>query len=216
MHSSPMIKAIIFDICGVLFLPRDESHQGKHPLNSFGQACVLLRNYGINVTDEAKPLLREIYLKSSVGAITREETLSQMSAVVKSSPGDLERAFKKMYTDTSIENVELYEHVLDLKRRGYKIGILSLLFPLSKDIFIPQKYYDNFDALVVSCDDKLRKPDPRVFQLMLERLGASAHESVFVDDKKENVQASQALGMHGIRFESNDQLLEALAEVGVK
>ena len=69
---------------------------------------------------------------------------------------------------------------------------------------------------MVSCDDKLRKPDPRVFQLMLERLGASAHESVFVDDKKENVQASQALGMHGIRFESNDQLLEALAEVGVK
>ena len=196
-------------------MPRGENIQDKHPLNSFGAACRSLKNYGIIVTDEAKSLLFEIYRKSSVGEITREETINQMSEIVKSSPSDLEQAFIKMYTESSVENLELYEHLLDLRRKGYKIGLLSLLFPLSKDVFIPQKYYNNFDAIEVSCEDKLRKPDPRAFRLILERLGVNAHESVFVDDKQENVQASQELGMQGILFESNDQLIKALVEVGV-
>ncbi|XP_036791704.1 acyl-CoA dehydrogenase family member 10 isoform X5 [Oncorhynchus mykiss] len=55
------------------------------------------------------------------------------------------------------------------------------------------------EIIVESCREGLSKPDPRIYHLCLNRLGVSAHEAVFLDDLKLNVEAAAQLGMHAIK-----------------
>ena len=52
-----------------------------------------------------------------------------------------------------------------------------------------------FDEVVLSAEHGVRKPDPVIFQLVLDRLGVAAGECLFVDDSEENLAAAQRLGI---------------------
>lgn len=208
------IKALIFDVGGVLFLPKNNG-KVKHLLSSFGEACLLLKKFGIDTSRSLKVLF-DIYIKSSRGEISKEKTLDLMSKELNLSPQKLEELFGKVYRENTLENKELYAYVLELKKKGYKIGILSTQFHLSKDILIPKKYYKNFDALEISCDDKLRKPDEKAFRLILQRLKVKPKNSVFIDDKQENLDVAESIGMKTALFENNKQFLSHLKKLGVE
>ena len=64
---------------------------------------------------------------------------------------------------------------------------------------------DAFDALVISAEEKMMKPDPRIYQLALDRLDVRADEAIFLDDVQVNIEACNALGMHGVHFTSSEQ-----------
>jgi len=202
------IKALIFDVGGVLFLPKDNGKE-KHLLSSFEEACLLLKNFGVDTSESFKNL-RDIYMKSSRGDISKEETLNLMSKELKIPSEKLENLFEKVYSENTVENKNLYDYVIGLKNKGYKIGILSTQFHLSKGVLIPEKYYKNFNALEISCDDKLRKPDRKAFKLIIQRLGIRAEESIFVDDKQENLDVAKNLGMETALFENNKQFFSIL------
>jgi putative hydrolase of the HAD superfamily len=54
----------------------------------------------------------------------------------------------------------------------------------------------------------MRKPDPRIYELTISRLGGvELHECLFVDDNEQNVEAARALGMTAVQFHSNDQAI---------
>lgn len=72
-----------------------------------------------------------------------------------------------------------------------------------------------FDLVICSGDEGVAKPDRAIFQLTLERLGAEAPETVFIDDTKEHVAAAQTLGMHGIHFTTVEKLRNELEILGV-
>ena len=61
-----------------------------------------------------------------------------------------------------------------------------------------------FDVVVVSYEVGLAKPDPRIFELCLSRLGAQAGEALFVDDRAENVAAAERLGLRTLLFTGDD------------
>lgn len=61
-----------------------------------------------------------------------------------------------------------------------------------------------FDVISVSGDLKIKKPDPRIFQLTLERLGCTPEESVYIDDRRYNLEAAKALGMDTVLFNSRN------------
>ncbi|MCK5416816.1 HAD-IA family hydrolase, partial [Candidatus Parcubacteria bacterium] len=208
------IKALIFDIGGVLFLAKKNGKE-KNLLSSFREACLLLGNFGIDASMFLEELI-SIYRQSSVGNISKEETMNLMSNVLKISPKEVERLFKNVYSNNTIENNELYNYVLDLKKDNYKIGILSNQFHLSKDVLVPNKYYKNFDALEISSDDKLKKPDEKAFILILEKLKVKPEESIFVDDKQENLDVAEKLKMKTIIFKNNTQFFSRLKELGIK
>ena len=207
------IKALIFDVCGVLFLPKDKA-QDKSPLNSFREACRLLGDCGIDVSGSWDRML-EIYQKSSIGELTRDDTIASMAHISGVPGSKIEQAFHDIYRENSYENTELYARVLSLRALGYKIAILSKLFYLSKDIFIPDKYYLDLDTVGVSCDDKVKKPDEGAYTLILERLGVSPNECVFIDDKQENVDAAIKIGMAGIVFIDNGSFDHELENLGI-
>lgn len=71
------------------------------------------------------------------------------------------------------------------------------------------------DGGILSYRDRLIKPDPAVYKLLLERYGLAAQESVFIDDTLVNVEAAEKLGIHGIRFVTKEQADRELKELGV-
>ena len=62
------------------------------------------------------------------------------------------------------------------------------------------------DAVVISCEVGLAKPDPRIFRLCLERLGLSAGAALFVDDRTDNVAAAARVGLQTFQIEGPDAL----------
>ena len=71
------------------------------------------------------------------------------------------------------------------------------------------------DGGILSYQEKLIKPDPAIYTLLLERYGLVAEESVFLDDTLANVEAARKLGIHGIWFQTKEQAEEELKRLGV-
>lgn len=99
----------------------------------------------------------------------------------------------------------------ELRARGVPVYALT---NWSSETFPPQRarfaFLDAFDGIVVSGDEGVIKPDRRIFEILLSRFAIPAHEAVFIDDNPLNARAASALGIHGIHFQSPEQLRDEL------
>ena len=68
---------------------------------------------------------------------------------------------------------------------------------------------------MASCEVGLRKPDPRIYLLALERAGVRPEQAVYVDDRPELVDAGRSVGLTAIRFENSRQLEQDLQAIGL-
>jgi 2-haloacid dehalogenase len=68
---------------------------------------------------------------------------------------------------------------------------------------------------VVSGYERIVKPDPRIFQLLVDRHGVDPRAAVYVDDVPANVEAARAIGMTGLVFTTPEQLRADLGELGL-
>ena len=75
--------------------------------------------------------------------------------------------------------------------------------------------FDRFDDIVVSGDELLTKPDPAIYRLALERFGLRAEDTVFVDDREDNVAGAQSVGMGAVLFTDAATLRADLAGYGI-
>ena len=62
------------------------------------------------------------------------------------------------------------------------------------------------DSAFVGC----RKPDPKIYQITLERIGLAGNECIFVDDVEVNCDAARELGMAAVHFQANEQAIEEI------
>jgi len=72
-----------------------------------------------------------------------------------------------------------------------------------------------FEGIVVSGRERIIKPDPAIFKLIIERYHLSPEKTVFIDDNVRNVDAAEREGLHGIHFQNADELVARLQELGV-
>ncbi len=72
-----------------------------------------------------------------------------------------------------------------------------------------------FDGRVVSGEEKMRKPDLKFYQVLLDRYNLNADEVLFIDDNLRNAEAARSLGIKTIRFHSPQQLKEELLKLGI-
>lgn len=96
-------------------------------------------------------------------------------------------------------------------RSSHKTGLITNAWPNVRP-WIDGEWglADLFDLVLISAEVGLAKPDPRIYQLAVERLGVAPQEAVFIDDAEENVEGAMAVGLHALRFESTDQVLSEL------
>ena len=76
-------------------------------------------------------------------------------------------------------------------------------------------FLDRFRGIVVSGHEGMIKPDPRIYQLLLDRHAIAAGDAVYIDDNPRNAAAATALGLHGIHFTGPAALRRDLLEVGL-
>lgn len=67
-------------------------------------------------------------------------------------------------------------------------------------------FMDRFRGIVVSGREGVKKPDPAIFHLLLDRFGLAPAETLFIDDSPRNVVAAREIGLHAVRFESPERL----------
>jgi len=72
-----------------------------------------------------------------------------------------------------------------------------------------------FEGTVVSSTEGVIKPDPRIFEVLLERYGLEAGSTLMIDDSARNIAAARALGMPTVLFQSPEALRAELEEAGV-
>lgn len=128
------------------------------------------------------------------------------------------RAYDERYPETLTGALEPTVQVLQkLRQAGYPLYALSNWsaekYEYARTRF---EFLNWFDLIVVSAHVQLVKPDPRIFELLLERTGRRAEECVFIDDNEANVRAANALDFQGIRFETAAQLTADLRKLGVR
>ncbi len=85
-------------------------------------------------------------------------------------------------------------------------------FPIGRDRF---DFLGWFDGIVVSGEERLVKPDPRIYRLLMERYELRPEELVYVDDNARNTEAAAALGLHGIHFTGPEALRAELVALGL-
>ena len=104
----------------------------------------------------------------------------------------------------------------ELKAQGMRLYALTNMeahtYPLRRERY---EFLRWFEGIVVSFDEGVIKPDPRIYRVLLERYGLTPASTLMIDDNPRNVEAARALGMPAVLFESPAALRAALTEVGV-
>lgn len=85
-------------------------------------------------------------------------------------------------------------------------------FPVALDRF---DFLHWFDGRVVSGEEKLRKPFPQFYQILLDRYSVIPDQALFIDDNLRNVKAAQKMGIHSIHFTDPQSLSLSLSEKGI-
>jgi putative hydrolase of the HAD superfamily len=198
------IEAIILDIGGVLWHPNDTPLSQK-----WAARCGL----------EAEAFDRIVYASewgpaAMVGTISNETlwtNIGQQLGLSAAEQAELEQDEWAGIWDTA-----LLEYLQRLKAYS-KLGVISNAFSGTREIVKPWVNERLFDVMVFSCEEGICKPDTRIYQCALERLGIAAGAAVFIDDRLENVTAAQQVGMSAVHYnKSRSEMLEVLKQLLTK
>jgi len=215
MKQKPKIKAIIFDIGGVLEINKTPLVQRKKGVfRHKGVHEYVSQKLGISL-DQYFDSIDTYYTKSMEGRISETQTIKHIANNLKLPERKTKKLFKKAYSKNFQTNKQLYREAFNLKKKGYKIAILSDQWHLSKPVHIKTRYAKKFNAVVVSCDVGVRKPNPKIYKLTLKRLKVRPKEAVFIDNQLWNIKPAKKIGINTILFKNNEQCLKALKKLGV-
>jgi putative hydrolase of the HAD superfamily len=92
----------------------------------------------------------------------------------------------------------------EVRRRGYRLGLVSNLYPNEATWLREFELDECFDALVLSCEVGLLKPEPEIYLMAAERLGVRPQECVFVDDIPSYLAGAKRAGMTCVRINRFD------------
>jgi HAD superfamily hydrolase (TIGR01509 family) len=181
--AAPAIKGIIFDCFGVLYVG---SLQALYDITPKDKWCEL----------------RDLNIGSDYGYISADEYAQALSELT----GKSKAKIIELRMREHVRNEPTIDYLRELKKT-YKIGLLSNVgFDLIERLFTEQERADLFDAMVLSSQEGIVKPHPRIFEITAERLGLEPGQCVMIDDLQKNIEGADAAGMRGIVYSSLDNL----------
>ena len=111
--------------------------------------------------------------------------------------------------------VNILKTLIDSK--NYKVVALTNwsteTFPIALERF---EFLQWFEGIIVSGEEKTRKPFDKIYNLTLERFQIKAENAIFIDDNLRNIQAANNLGIHGIQFKSPKDLVAQLKNYNIQ
>ncbi|MBK8906039.1 MAG: HAD family phosphatase [Anaerolineaceae bacterium] len=201
---SSSIQAVIFDVGGVLLCtevrqPRQqwEAKLGLPP----GGAEALVFNSAMGQ-------------KAQCGEISEPE-LWQWIGTHLGLTAEETAAFRTGFWAGDRLDRSLVALIRQLKERYQTAVISNYASNLRLELTDPFGIADAFDEIIISCEEKIMKPDPEIFHRALHRLGRAPAEAVFIDDFQHNIDAAAAIGLATIHYRAGMDLPRALQQVGV-
>jgi 2-haloacid dehalogenase len=204
-QSNPLYQAIIFDFGGVLidWNPR-----------------YLYRKFFAGDSESMERFLTEIGFAE--WNLQQDKGRSFAVAVAElcvrfPDYADLIRAYDQHWEESIAGPIQPTVNILrSLKQVGYRLYGLSNWSVEKFEIVRPRyEFFGWLDTILVSGEVKLVKPDPRIYTVLLERIGRTAKECLFIDDSRANVAAADQLGFKTVHYESPEQLETELCHLGI-
>jgi putative hydrolase of the HAD superfamily len=161
--------------------------------------------------DEAGP--DGLVQRLETGAIPAEEFERHLAAQLSARAGvevPAERLIDALFTDVHLDE-DMLGAVAAARSAGVRTGLLSN--SIGRDAYPRERFAELFDAVVISGEVGLRKPDEAIYRLAAERLGVEPEACVFVDDLAVNVRAAERLGMTGLLHRAPGTTLEHLSQL---
>lgn len=177
-------RGLLLDFGGVLTTPVRAGMEGFDRRSGLAVGTC----FGAVVRD---PEGARLFAELERGGITQEEWNVRTAPLLGVAPDDL---LRRVLADLRPEPVMLAA-AQAARRAGVRVGILSNSLGLSP--WNPYAEYElekHFDAVVISEEHRLRKPDARLYEIALDALGVPAERVVFVDDTRRNLPPAEALG----------------------
>lgn len=120
---------------------------------------------------------------------------------------------RRRWVATSIPYYDTIHIFEELKEDGYKIYGLSNVDADDAN-YLQEKYnlYDIFDGVILSCNTGMRKPNPEIYKLLMNKFKIKPEESLYIDNMKKYLLPAKRLGFKTLLFKSPDELKQNLAK----
>lgn len=188
-----MIRAVVFDLGKVLV-----EFNPVNGMKKLGFSEEVIERFQKNI-------FSELWEQCDARPIGNKEIRELFQKAV---PG-LEREVDFLWDHiTVVTRTYEYSHswILDLKRKGYQVFILSNYgqqsFEANSKIY---PFLADVDGIVVSYQVEMVKPNPEIYRYLAKKYHILPEEAVFLDDRKENVDGAISCGFSGIVFENYEQ-----------
>jgi HAD superfamily hydrolase (TIGR01509 family) len=200
-----MIKAVLFDYDGVITIGAKDGVP----------AMRLASNLGISY-DEAAKWIVSIWNDFSTGIMSDSEAWQKIEEHY-GRPITLQQRDIWYTWDELRPLPKMLELVRNLKEKGYPVGVVSNVLPMTAQLIQKNGGYDEFDFLTLSYEAGARKPDIKIYEAAMENLkGISANEVLFLDDRKACTDAADNLGMNTIQVTNHDEAVNEVHALTVR
>ena len=154
----------------------------------------------------------ELWIKTDEGTVTREELIEIITKKLgEKYRNEITLLSRKWYTFVDVYyNVQ--EKIIELSKMGYNIYILSnaanTFYDLVKEGLLPATTVAK--GIVLSCEEKVLKPNEKIYNILLERYNLDPHDTIFFDDLPENIWGAARCGINGFVVENQSEFLTYL------
>jgi putative hydrolase of the HAD superfamily len=204
------IEAVISDFGGVLTTPLIESYTAVQessgvPMEALGKAMAAIMD-----RDGSHPLF-----ELETGRLSETRFLDELSSELT---GQLGREvsmhdFGHRFFENLHPNERMLEFMRGLRDQGYRLGICTNNVREWEPLWRAKVPVDEiFSVVVDSAFVGARKPEPRIYEITLERLGVPAQAALLVDDIELNCTAARDLGLRAVWFRDTDQAIAEIEE----
>jgi epoxide hydrolase-like predicted phosphatase len=193
------VRAVIWDLGGVILRTMDWTRRSQ-----WEDRLGLPRMQLTRLVFESQTSRR-----ATLGQATDDDVWDSVTAALSLDPATGQQLRLDFFADDRID-ATLMDFIRRLRVR-VRVGMITnawagIRHTLESSFAIA----DAFDPLVVSAEIGLAKPDPRIYQQTLERLGIEPAAAVFVDDFETNVAGARWVGMQAVHFTSTSQAIAAV------
>jgi putative hydrolase of the HAD superfamily len=193
-----MIKALIWDLAGVLL----------HTVKGTFESLLAER---LDTAEEAvyDAIRSETNDRWDLGEIDDESYYTWMLQAL-GQPLSKMPILQKFVRDDFYVHPQMLAAIRDYHTRYSTVLLTNFPSHLHEFLRTVWNIEGTFDHVIASCDVKLLKPDPRIYEYALTQVGCRAEEAVFIDDREVNIAGAQSVGMPGIVFQDPQQALRDL------
>jgi len=199
-----MIKAIVFDVGGVLLRTEDASKRR-----------LLENKHGLPPNSVEKLVFdSKSAQESTIGLVDTQKIWQDIAKKLDLNPEALQEFIEDFWDGDRLDK-NLAEYLKSCRPR-FTTALLSNAWTDARQAFaknfglIEKKTVDH---VIISAEEGVAKPDERIYQILSEKIGCEYDQILFIDDFLENIQAAENLGIHTVHYQSNMDLVNTIESI---